>query len=123
MHLVATRATGVTRVDVFEDTVRASAGTGTAAVPDAALYEQEIASTICREEATTLRGANLRSTLDAQGLVGMLADVLRHYARADVSIVNYGVVDRRHYHTLRGQLRAWTCCWRYRSTIRSARRE
>jgi hypothetical protein len=105
MHLVATRATGVTRVDVFEDTVRASAGTGTAAVPDAALYEQEIASTICREEATTLRGANLRSTLDAQGLVGMLADVLRHYARADVSIVNYGVVDRRHYHTLRGQLR------------------
>ncbi|MFO0563443.1 MAG: 5'-nucleotidase C-terminal domain-containing protein [Polyangiales bacterium] len=105
MHIVATRATGVTRVDVLEDTVRTSAGQGSVAVSEAQRYEQSVSATICREEARRLQGASLRGTLDAQGLVGMLADVLRHYARADVSIVNYGVVDRRHYHALQGQLR------------------
>lgn len=85
--------------------MRTSASVTTTPVNDAALYEREVSATICREEARLLRGATLRSSLDAQGLVGMLATRCVHYARADVSIVNYGVVDRRHFHALSGQLR------------------
>ncbi len=105
MHIVATRPTGVTRVDVLDDNVRTAAAVGGAAIPAAGDYEREVAATICREEARVLRGARLVSTMQAPALVGILADVLRHYARADVSVVNLGVVDRRHFHALRGSLR------------------
>lgn len=105
MHVVAVREAGVTRVEVQDEIVRSGAERRTAAVAEAGAFERSMSATICREESRTLRGANLRSDIDAQGLVGLLADVLRHYARADVSIVNLGVVDRRHYQPLRGQLR------------------
>lgn len=105
MHIVATRATGVVNVEVSGDVVRASNATDAADAPSARAYESTVAATICREEARPLHGARLTSPLDVVGLVGMLADVLRHYARADVSVVNIGVVDRRHFQPLRGQLR------------------
>ncbi len=105
MHIVATRSDGVLEVDVVGDVVRATNATDSVSLDSARNFESTVAATICREEARTLHGARLSRPLDAPGLVGMLSDVLRHYARADVSIVNLGVVDRRHFRPLRGQLR------------------
>ncbi|MDP3279231.1 MAG: 5'-nucleotidase C-terminal domain-containing protein [Deltaproteobacteria bacterium] len=75
------------------------------ALEAASAYQTQLAQTICDETAVPLQGGNLQRPMSSEQLVRLVADVLRHHARADVAIVNYGIVDRRHYRPLRGQLR------------------
>jgi hypothetical protein len=104
MHLVATRD-AVTELELTEDGARSAAATAHAPVPEAIAFERAMAQTICREESRSLRGARLVSPIDPSGLLGLFADVLRSYARADVSVINQGVIDRRRFRSLRGRLR------------------
>jgi hypothetical protein len=105
MLVIAAPSDGVTRLRVMGDVVRVGAERGATAVPSATAFETDLAETICRETAGVLRGGRLAGPMEASSLVGILGDVLRHAARADVSIVNRGVVDAPHFRTLHGRLR------------------
>ncbi len=105
MLLIATPDNGFHRFEVADDRVTVTHGSHAVPVAEYPAFAQPFAASVCARDGVALLGARLEAPLDARGLVAMVADVLRHYARADVSIVNYGLVDRRHYRPLRGQIR------------------
>jgi hypothetical protein len=105
MQLIATPSDGVARLSLQDESVRLREPPSRTEVPSARAYESTLANTICRETAGMLHGGRLSGPMELRSLVGILGDVLRHATRADVSIVNRGVVDGAHFRALRGRLR------------------
>ncbi len=105
MQILATPRSGVNRFVIQPD--RVTTPRASTVPPPASLgsFQSAFAQSVCAHESIALRGGLLEVPLNARAMTELLGDVVRHYERADVAVINYGVVDRRHYVPLRGSIR------------------